>query len=392
MKITDIRYFRLTGHGNLPFNPGKGLTDLDVYPEYARDTMREDTPETCNLVQAIYMEIVSDEGVTGIHGPLYPETISVIEFVYKKILIGMDPFAYNRIWDILYKSQRNGTVGLMLMAVSAIDNALWDLRGKYCGQPVCNLLGGPTRDAVTAYATCYPELDFDQMEKRAVALKNEGFTHQKWFFHYGPGAGREGLLKNIEMAHRLRSALGPDATLMFDGRRALDGNYAYELIKGIEDVQPHWLEEPLTSVKIPGYRELQKNTNIRIATGEHIFTRWHANAFIEERLVNVLQTDPEWCGGITELVKIVAMAEPHDIQVVPHGHLMAPALNVVMAMSPTVCPLAEYLPEHIARMQYFMKNPIRPVNGKLACPTLPGLGYIFDEDKIENKEWITPSC
>ena len=164
-------------------------------------------------------------------------------------------------------------------------------------------------------------------EARKVAREffDQGFKRQKWFFMNGPVDGAEGLKQNIELVRAVREELGADAMLMFDGIqyvwKSADLDYAIALAKGILPYQPHWLEEPLRPDDLEGYTRLKGETGITLAAGEHWYTRWNVKPFLDRKIVSFVQSDPEWCGGISEWLKICELVKAYPgVQVIPHGH------------------------------------------------------------------------
>jgi L-alanine-DL-glutamate epimerase-like enolase superfamily enzyme len=277
-----------------------------------------------------------------------------------------------------------------MMALSTIDNVLWDLKGVILGLPMHKLLGGATRDKMEIYASSYPNFEFERIQERAAAIKAVGFRHQKWFFRYGPGAGKEGVDRNILMAKMIREAVGYDVRVMFDCRRAWDTDFAVSVCRGIGQYDPYWVEEPFSVHQLDSHRSLRKATKVPIATGEHLYTRWEAKPYLDEGLVDFLQCDPEWCGGITELVRIVALAQAYSVKVIPHGHLIRLAMHVAISQSPSVCPLCEYIfLGNQETNQFFFKEKHFTRDGFIPAPEKPGLAMEFDQDKIESMREVT---
>jgi L-alanine-DL-glutamate epimerase-like enolase superfamily enzyme len=244
-----------------------------------------------------------------------------------------------------------------------MDLALWDLRGKAAGQPVWRLLGGK-RQRLNAYASMLG-YSVKPAEARKVAREffDQGFKRQKWFFMSGPADGAEGLKQNIELAQALREELGPDAMLMFDGIqyvwKSADVNYAIALAKGILPSQPHWLEEPLRPDDLEGYIRLKGETGITLAAGEHWYTRWNVEPFLERKIVNFVQSDPEWCGGIKEWLNICTWVKKYPaVQVIPHGHHVLAASACVASQSEALCPMLEYLVQSRVSFQHCQIRPL----------------------------------
>lgn len=274
------------------------------------------------------------------------------------------------------------------MAISAVDNALWDLRGRHYGVPVYRLLGGPTRRRVDVYGSCLGySVEPADAAQRATALK-QGYTRQKWFFAHGPGDGPEGLAKNVALVRQVREALGDDAEIMFDAYSGWNLDYAIAWAKQAESSRPRWIEEAFHPEKIDSFVELRKKTSIPVATGEHLYGRWEAYEYLRADAISVLQSDPEWCGGVTELVKICAIASLYDAQVIPHGHAIHAPLHVVASQSPMTCPMIEYLINKMESYYHFEKRQYTVENGSLELPDAPGFGIEIDDRKVEKRTLV----
>jgi L-alanine-DL-glutamate epimerase-like enolase superfamily enzyme len=270
-----------------------------------------------------------------------------------------------------------------MMAISAVDNALWDLRGRYFNTPVYRLLGGPTRSSVTCYgSTLGYSLEPERVKARSAALKAAGFLHQKWFMGWGPSHGNEGLKKNVAMVRHLRESVGDEVDLMFDAFMGWDLNYAIGWAKQVEQYRPRWIEEAFHPDKLESFAALRRATSVPVATGEHFYGRWEVERYLRAEAITVVQSDPEWCGGVSELVKMAALCSAADAHLIPHGHGLHAAMHVVASQSPMTCPLVENL---ILKMSYYHwaeKNPPTVVGGKLALPERPGFGIELDSAKI----------
>jgi len=335
---------------------------------------------------ALYLKIRTSEA-EGFYGPIDKEAAIVVDEQLRPFLVGKDALAQEKLWDQMYRSNRHSRRGHFLMAISAVDNTLWDLRGRYFRTPVYRLLGGPTRASVEAYASCLGySLEPDKVPARALQVKREGFRNQKWFLGYGPGDGAEGMRKNVELVRILREAVGEDTELMFDAYSGWDLTYALEWARQVERYRPRWIEEATQADKIGAFAQLHKGTSIPIASGEHIQGRWEVYDYLKEGALSVVQCDPEWCGGTTELLKICALASVFDVPVIPHGHSLHAALHVIASQSPEVCPLAEYLIVKMKSYYHFEKNPPVLKGAHFALPEAPGYGIELDEGKIEGRE------
>lgn len=388
MKITDVSLFQVHGRWSGPTwaQQDRPVRPLDIYPEFNRAGGLE-MPAVGQRMRAIYVEIQTDEGPAGLFGPIQTPQAFVIQHSLRPFLIGRDPLATEILLDQMIRLDRHGRSGLFMTGVSPVDCALWDLKGKVWGQPVYRLLGGPTRPAVPAYASM---LGFSIVPEEAGKVAKEyqakGFQAQKWFFRYGPGDGAAGREKNLAMAQAVREAVGPHYRLMFDAVMGWDVTYAVEMVKALEPFNPFWMEEPIPPERVGELRKIRHAATVPVATGEHVFTRWQVKELLVGEAVDVIQTDPDWTGGITELVKICALASAFEVPVVAHGHSLLPALHVAGAQSPASVPMVEFLIRTQETKQFFHKPIYRPEAGVVTLPTLPGLGLVLDEEKIEVRE------
>ena len=383
LKVAAVRCFQVTGPADVEPSEERQLQMLDVYPENAR----KGPPQTRGTrITDTYVEVESDDGAKGIFGPIFEETAPVLLKKVAPHVVGQDPLAFERIWDVMYRQDRHSRKGYEMIAISAIDCALWDLRGKLLGLPVYRMLGGPTRERVDAYASMLGySHDPGLVRERAQKMAEDGYKAQKWFFRHGPSDGLEGMEKNVALIRTVREAVGPNVEIMVDCFMGGDATYVIRLLERIAEFRPRWLEEPVPADRIADFVAIKRSTNVPIATGEHEYTRWGFLPLLQSEGIDVLQADPDWCGGISELVKIVTLASAFGKHVVPHGHSVHAAVNVIAAQSPAVCPMAEYLLRANVSKQHFRKHPMRPERGSFALPTEPGLGLDIDEAKVEKR-------
>lgn len=338
-------------------------------------------------VSALYLKIRTADGLEGIYGPIDNEAALVVDRQLKPFLMGKDALAVEKLWDQMYRQNRHARTGHMMMAISAVDNTLWDLRGRFYNTPVYRLLGGPTRARVEAYGSCLGySVEPEKASQTAARLKNEGYRNQKWFLAYGPGAGPEGMKKNVDLVRALRESVGDGVQLMFDAFMGWQLDYAIDWAKQVEKYRPRWIEEAFPPDRLEAFAALRKATSIPVATGEHFYSRWEAHRFLAAGAISVVQADPEWCGGISELVKICQIATVFDAQVIPHGHNVHAALHVVASQSPAVCPLVEYLIVKMRSYYHFELHPPEPVGGFFELADRPGFGIQFDANKVERSE------
>jgi len=370
-------------------------TPLDIYEQYANSLdATSDFVQSKNGeldIEQIYLVIETENKCTGISGPINENVAFIIAKQLKSILIGKDAFATELIWDQMYRKLVHGRQGDPIWAISFVDCALWDLKGKALNQPVYKLLGGATVNKIPAYASMlgYNVLDMNLVKERALAYKSKGFTAQKWFFRYGPAKGIEGLKKNIELVKTLRETLGDDYDLMFDCWQSMDVPYVLSLAAAIKKYNPKWLEECAMPDRIESYVRLKNKINIPLAGAEHHYTRWGMNQFISQGALDIIQADPHWCGGISEMMKISALCSTHDLILIPHAGAMHSGVHFSFSQSPAHTPLIEYLVKWMPIMQFFVKEPIAPNQGFINVPEKSiGLGVEIDSTKIISQEYV----
>lgn len=392
MQITDVRLFRVHGpYAGPVFTPGNCQAHaVDIYPDLAADRREEmNALRPGDRLSALYVEIETDVGISGLWGPIDEYQAFPLWKTLRPYLLGRDPLAGELLFDQMWRLDRHGRSGYLMTAISAIDCALWDLRGKAAGLPVYRLLGGPTRPAVPAYASMLGySIQPDEAAALACDKKEEGYLAQKWFFRYGPAHGDAGMRRNLDMAHAVRDAVGPDYKLMFDAFMGWDLTYATAMVKELAAVRPTWMEEPIQPERVESFRVLRQASPVPIATGEHVYTRWQTKELLVNQAVDFLQNDPDWTGGITELTKICALASSFDIPVVAHGHSLLPALHVAGAQSASTVPFVEFLIRFQETKQHFHHIIYRPEQGMVHLPETPGLGFALDDAKIDEREEV----
>ena len=390
MKITGIKLMLHTWKYESPIkNESRSCGPLDFYEDY-RDNlrarhMREAGGRSGDTVSHPFLVITTDEGVEGIHGPVDSRAQMLIAMDgLAQHIIGRDPLENRLLWDIMSRFDRHSRASAMMMAISAVDNALWDLKGKIIGLPVYKLLGGG-RDTLNAYMSMLGfSTEPHRAAERAKMIKDTGVRAQKWFFSYGPGDGMEGMRKNLDMAFAVRDAVGKDYELMFDCWMGWDIAYAKQAFSELEAVHPMWVEEVLRPHMADGYSILKQQTGIPLSAGEHLYTRMEVNGYLKAGIFDVIQSDPEWCGGITETMRIADLCEVYGTRMIPHGHLLTPCMHVVAAQSPQTCPYVEYLVQFLHQRTFMLKeHPLRD-DGTLTMPQTPGLTDIDFESAVES--------
>ncbi len=341
-------------------------------------------------ISAIYVEVQSRDGLSGIFGPIDRHQAFIIANDLRPFLLGRDALATELLYDLMLRLNRHGRSGLFMTAVSAIDCALWDLKGKAWGQPIYRLLGGPTRSEIPAYASMLGfSVEPEEAAQSAQEFAAKGFKAQKWFFRHGPSDGMAGLVKNIEMAQAVREAVGPFYMLMFDAFMSWTVPYATQMLQALEPLNPTWMEEPIPPERVSEFVKLRSVSRVPLATGEHVYTRWQSKELLVNGAIDFLQNDPDWTGGITELVKIAALASAFEVPLVAHGHSLLSALHVAASQSPAVVPMVEYLIKHQPNKQHFHQIRYAPENGSISLPQTHGLGIVLDDSKIEIRDIMT---
>jgi len=319
-RIKDVRVFTLapSAAAGTYFKPGENtkhwlVDSLIANPMSGYAKYREKRSSWgISAIGSLVVEIETEDGVTGVAtGSGGMPAAWLIRNHFARFLVGEDARNLNRIWDEMYRaSLPYGRKGLPIMAISAVDLALWDLNGKVRGEPVYNLIGGLSRNEITFYCTT-PE---------PAAIKAQGFWGAKVPLPHGPHGGPAGLKANVEFLSRHRQAVGPDYPLMVDCYMALNVSYAIELAEACKYLNINWWEEVLSPDDVEGYRQIrQAHPTLKWTTGEHEYTRYGFRRLIEERLLDIVQPDVMWVGGMTELLKIAAHATAYDIAVIPHG-------------------------------------------------------------------------
>ena len=389
MRITEITLTEYEGvlETENTFWEERLVRPIDIYPEHRS----EGAGYTAQVepgkyqIRAVFLEVLTDDGVSGLSGPFGRDVAAQITG-FRSLLIGKDPLAHELIWDQLYRHAVHGRKGGTMMALSAIDCALWDLKGKWANAPVYSLLGGPTRQEIPAYASALGySIESARVTERAQQLVSDGYRHTKWFFRHGTGEGREGMARNEALARSLRDAVGDDVEIMLDAWMSWDVPYTIAMAERLEPYRPAWIEEPVLPDKIDSCADIRRSIRIPVATGEHEYTRWGHRDLIEAGAADILQPDIYWAGGISEVMKICTLASVADLAVVPHGHSVPATLHLIASQPPNVCPILEFLIKWNEVHQFFFKHPIRPVNGAVSLPTSPGIGIEIDTTKVNQQ-------
>jgi L-rhamnonate dehydratase len=343
-------------------------TPMGRYPQYRGSRQSFGL----NVLGSLIVEIEADDGTIGFAVTTGGEPAAwIVEKHLARFVEGAKLTDIERIWDQMYFSTLfYGRKGLVVNAISGVDLALWDLLGKWRQEPVYQLLGGPVRDELIFYAT----------GARPDVAQKLGFVGGKLPLHHGPAEGEEGLKKNLELLADMRGRVGPDFWLMYDCWMSLDVNYATKLAtRAWEESRLKWVEEALPPDDYWGYAELRRNVprGQLVTTGEHEATRWGFRLLLEMECADIIQPDVGWCGGITELIKISALADARGVMVVPHGssvysyHFVVTRHNSPFAEFLMMAPGADVVVPMFSPL--LLDEPV-PQNGRMVVPDRPGFG------------------
>ncbi|WP_158602765.1 L-rhamnonate dehydratase [Jiangella rhizosphaerae] len=352
---------------------GKVANPMTKYAEF-RDNRHAAIGPNANRTVVVEVESASGEvGYATTSGGL--ATAAIVEQHLEYLVVGESAYAHSRLWDRMFSSTLlYGRKGIVLHAISGVDIAVWDLHGKLAGLPVHALLGGKIRDAVRVYATG-PE---------PSTARELGFAGAKLPLTYAPCEGEAGFRANVEIAAKARESLPADFPLMYDCWMSLDVDYAARLAAAVADLGVAWIEEPLPPDDYSGLRRLRDRMppGMMLATGEHEYT---ANGFrlLCEAGVDVVQPDPAWCGGLTELLRISAVAQVFGVRVIPHVggmpayHFMVTRPDGDVAEFPVLsADGATVTGQH----EPLFSGEVLPVDGHIAPNDAPGFGLTLDPD------------
>ncbi|MDQ3161804.1 MAG: mandelate racemase/muconate lactonizing enzyme family protein [Actinomycetota bacterium] len=334
----------------------------------------------------------TDEGITGI-GEVDSAPDAVQALVQQRgshavatslrdILVGQDPLDVEGLWDRMYRGVIYvGRRGIAIHAISGIDIALWDLKGKALGKPVCELLGEPVRDRVRAYASMLMPDTTEETAERVGALREQGFTAVK--LGWGPlGQDPE---HDVRLAASAKEAGGDGVEIMIDAGLGYvaDAATAIGVARELEQLGVFWLEEPFEPDEYEAYAELADAVELPIAAGEQDATRWGFRELIERGHVDLIQPDVTRCGGITETMRIAQLAHERGVGTVPHawksGIIKAASLHVNAVLPEALfqeyCVAETEINTKLTRQRLLLEP-----DGCVAVPTAPGLGIDLDDD------------
>ena len=380
-RIRQVRAYTVGAGGGADYHDQQGYhwiddhiaTPMSRYPEYAESRRTFGL----NVLGTLVVQVEADDGTVGFGVTTAGEPGAwIVERHLARFLEGAQVTDIEKIWDQMYRSTLfYGRKGLVLNVISAVDLALYDLLGRLRQEPVYHLLGGAVRDELTFYATgARPDL-----------AQQMGFIGGKMPLHHAPHEGVPGLKANLAELAAMREKVGDDFWLMWDCWMSLDLDYATRLAIAAHEYGLKWLEEALIPDDYWGYRDLRRAVprGMLVTTGEHESTRHGFRMLLEMGCADILQPDVGWCGGITELIKISALADAYGALVVPHG---SSVYSYHFVITRTNSPFAEFLmmapeaDEVVPMFQPLLVGEPVPVNGRMRLPDTPGFGVELNPD------------
>ncbi|MGG3835023.1 galactonate dehydratase [Geobacillus thermocatenulatus] len=342
----------------------------------------------------LFLKISTDEGIAGWGEPIVEGRANTVRTAVEELsdyLIGKDPMAIEEHWTVLYRGgfYRGGPI--LMSAISGIDQALWDIKGKYFNVPVHQLLGGPVRDRIRVYSWIGGDRPSDVAEA-AKKAKEAGFTAVKMNateeLQYIDSYKK--IEEAVERVAAVRQVAGKEFGIGIDFHGRVHKPMAKMLAKELEPYHPMFIEEPVLPEHNEALREIARHSNIPIATGERMFSRWDFKTVLSEGYVDIIQPDLSHAGGITEVRKIAAMAEAYDVALAPH----CPLGPIALAASLQVDAVAynAFIQEQSLGIHYNQGNDLLDYlvdpsvfeyqNGYVKIPQGPGLGIEINEEYV----------
>jgi L-lyxonate dehydratase len=389
MKIKQIRTRVVRWRGKtVPLPPHFCTNPMDLL------YLPEASMQTFTFHGWLVVEVFTDDGLVGIGNAALapPVTKQVIDLYLKPLLIGHDPWDTEFLWQNMFrKTMAFGRKGIGMVAISAVDIALWDILGKSTKQPVYRLLGGRTKPRIPVYASRLYSVGLSELEAEAKRYKKDGYKALKLRFGWGPTDGASGMQRNLALVRTVREAVGDGVDVMADAYMGWTLDYAKRMLPLLEPFNLRWLEEPVIPDDVQGYAELKSHGAIPIAGGEHEFTAYGFRDLLEARALDYIQFDTNRVGGITQARKIAAMAEAYSVPVIPHAGQMH---NYHVVMASLNSPMAEYFPVVDVEVGnelfwYIFDGEPKAKDGFIDLDeSVPGLGLTINEKALEKFEVV----
>ncbi|MEJ8843588.1 enolase C-terminal domain-like protein [Lacibacter sp. H375] len=389
MKIQAIRTKLYQWKGPVKTTDTIFATPLSALP------FQSDAQAPFRFFSWLVVEVETDEGHIGYgNAGLCPDvTKLIIDTKLSALLLGENPLNTEYLYEKMYRSTvAYGRKGAAVAAISAIDIALWDIKGHVMKQPVFMLLGGRTKATIPTYYSRLYTRNLTNLEAEAVHYKQEGFTGMKMRCGYPMTDGMQGLKKNVEMVKVVRDAVGDDVDIMLEAYMGFNYSYAKQLLKELEPYNLRWAEELLLPDEIHNFAKLKQSTSIPISGGEHEYTRYGFHDLLQAGALDIFQFDTNRVGGFTEAQKICNMALVHGVEVIPHGGQMH---NLHVVMSSFAAPMAEYFPQTEIEVGnemfwYIFDGEAIAENGQLQLDdNKPGMGLTLSDEYLDQFDIIT---
>jgi galactonate dehydratase len=347
----------------------------------------------------LFVRIHTDSGIYGIgEGSLqYKDAALAAELEnFGAFLRGKDPFQIEDIWTSLHRRVTWTGGAVTISAISAIDLALWDIKGKALGVPVYELMGGKVRDRVPLYANGWftgdrpsahgdmagAEGEREWFARRAKAVAEQGYRCLKLYPFTGAQViTPERISRGVGLVRAVREAVGPDIEIAVDVRGRLNIWSARRIAQQLEELNIAWLEEPILFDNADAMAEFARSVRVPVATGEQLYTRWEFRALLECNAVGIIQPDICHAGGISELRKIAAMAETYYVTVAPHNSNgpISTVASLHLDMGIPNCHMQELFLSSLDLYQEVLTNPLLVEDGYATPPDGPGWGTDLDE-------------
>lgn len=344
----------------------------------------------------LFLKIHTDEGLVGYGEPVVEgraRTVAAAVHEMEEYLIGQDPRKILHHWQVLYKGTfyRGGPV--LTSALSGVEQALWDIKGKWLGVPVYELLGGAVRERIRVYAHARGET-LEQYIAYSGDQIREGFTALKTSFG-GPvrQIDTKAYIRDcVQKIETIRTSLPDHVDLAVDLHGRFSPAMAIRIAKELEPYGILFLEEPCLPENVDAMATIARSTTIPIASGERLFTRWGFRELLEKQAVAVVQPDTCHCGGILEATRIAAMAEVYYAAVAPHNPLGP--ISLAACLQVDACAPNFLCQEQVCLGEGYIREPFKVKDGMIDLPTKPGLGIELDEEALQDKiwdgDWVTP--
>ena len=344
----------------------------------------------------VFLKMHTDEGLTGWGEPVvegWSHTVAAAVREMGRYLIGQDPRRIEHHWQAIYRGAfyRGGPV--LTSALSGIEQAMWDITGKWLGVPVHQFLGGAVRDRIRVYGhvggeTCgaYAEAGRKNLEKGFTAVKTCPFGAVRFV------ESSEFVDEVVARIASLREGVGKTVDIGIDFHGRVSPAMAVQLCKALEPYRPMFIEEPCPPENVDAMAGIARATSVPIATGERLFTKWAFREVLEKRAAAILQPDLSHAGGIFEVRKIAAMAEAHYAAIAPHCPLGP--ISLAACLQVDACTPNFLCQEQVTLGEGYLKKPFVLNAGHIDVPTGPGLGIEVDEEAIAGKlydgNWENP--